>query len=90
VSGYVFTPPSQTDNGRVVFLDFSANLNLGGVAEQVNTVNARASSRIVYRWLDSRQTWIYGVNAGVDTRPAYSQYAFQAGIETECQKLIKD
>jgi hypothetical protein len=83
VSGYVLAPLSQTDNGSVMVLDFSANLNLSGVAEQVNTVNAKASSRISHHWLDSRQAWIYGVNAGVDTRPAYWQYAFQAGLGAE-------
>lgn len=83
VSGYVFTPLSQTDSGNITFLDFSANLNLGGVAPQVNSVNAGVSTRIGYRWLDPKQAWIYGVNAGVDTRPAYSQYAFQAGVGAE-------
>ncbi len=46
-------------------------------------MNAGASSRIGYRWLNSRQAWLYDVNAGVDTRPAYWQYAFQAGLGAE-------
>lgn len=83
VSGYVFAPLSQSANGSLYFLDFSANLNIGGVAPQANTVNAGVSTRLGYRWLDPQQSWMFGVNAGVDTRPAYSQYAFQAGVGAE-------
>ena len=83
VSGYLFAPLSQSANGSLYFLDFSANLNIGGVAPQANTVNAGVSTRLGYRWLDPQQSWMFGVNAGVDTRPAYSQYAFQAGVGAE-------
>lgn len=83
VSGYLFAPLSQSKNGSLYFLDFSANLNLGGVAPQANTVNAGVSTRLGYRWLQPDQSWIFGVNAGVDTRPAYSQYTFQAGVGAE-------
>ena len=32
---------------------------------------------------ESRQAWIYGVNAGLDTEPTYSQWAVQAGVGAE-------
>jgi hypothetical protein len=83
VSGYVFAPLSQSANGSLYFLDFSANLNIGGVAPEANNVNAGVSTRVGYRWLDPQQSWMFGVNAGVDTRPAYSQYTFQAGVGAE-------
>jgi hypothetical protein len=83
VSGYLFAPFGQQDSGSLAFLDFSANLNIAGEAAQTNSVNAGLSTRLGYRWLDSRQAWIYGVNAGLDTRPAYSQYAVQAGVGAE-------
>jgi hypothetical protein len=83
VSGYLFAPFGQQDNGSLAFLDFSANLNIAGEAPQTNKVNAGLSTRLGYRWLNSRQSWIYGVNAGLDTRPAYSQYAVQAGVGAE-------
>lgn len=83
VSGYLFAPLSQSASGGLAFLDFSANLNLGGSAPQANSVNAGVSTRLGYRWLNQPQTWMYGVNAGVDTRPAYSQYAVQAGVGAE-------
>ncbi|MEB3234774.1 MAG: inverse autotransporter beta domain-containing protein [Cyanobacteriota bacterium] len=82
-SGYLFTPLSQSTRGDVVYLDVSANLNLGGALSQQSNVNAGASTRLGYRWLSSDQRWLYGVNAGVDTRQAYSQYAFQAGVGGE-------
>jgi hypothetical protein len=83
VSGYLFAPFGQKQNGSLAFLDFSANLNIEAEVPQTNTVNAGLSTRLGYRWLDSRQSWIYGVNAGIDTRPAYSQYAVQAGVGAE-------
>ena len=44
VSGYLLTPLSQSANGKLAFLDCSANLNRGG-APQVNTVNAGVDPR---------------------------------------------
>ncbi len=82
-TGYLFAPLSQGEQGEVLFFDVAANLNLGGALAQQNNVNAAASTRLGYRWLSSDQRWIYGFNAGVDTRQAYSQYAFQAGVGAE-------
>lgn len=82
-SGYLFAPLSQGALGEVLFLDVVANLNLGGALVQQTNVNAGASTRLGYRWLSSDQRWMYGVNAGVDTRQAYTQYAFQAGVGAE-------
>jgi Inverse autotransporter, beta-domain len=82
-SGYLFAPLSQGSLGEVLFLDVVANLNLGGALVQQSNVNAGASTRLGYRWLSRDQRWMYGVNAGVDTRQAYTQYAFQAGVGAE-------
>ena len=83
VTGYLFAPLSQGAAGEVLFLDVAANLNLGGALTQQNNVSAGASTRLGYRWLSSDQRWMYGFNAGVDTRQAYAQYAFQAGVGAE-------
>jgi len=83
LTGYLFAPLSQGALGEVLFLDVSANLNLGGALAQQSNVNAGASTRLGYRWLSSDKRWIYGFNAGFDTRQAYSQYAFQAGVGAE-------
>jgi hypothetical protein len=82
-SGYLFAPLSQGALGEVLFLDVVANLNLGGALVQQTNVNAGASTRLGYRWLSPDQRWMYGFNAGVDTRQAYTQYAFQAGVGAE-------
>ena len=83
LSGYLFAPLRQGKAGDVLFLDVAANLNLGGALTQQTNVNAGGSTRIGYRWLSGDQRWIVGLNAGVDTQQAYSQYAFQAGVGAE-------
>ena len=83
ISGYWFAPLKRNAQGDLLFLDFSGNLNIGGAAPQANDVNVGASMRLGYRWLKPNQRWIYGVNAGIDTRPAYNTYAWQAGVGAE-------
>ena len=82
-TGYLFAPLSQGPTGSVLFLDIAANLNLGGALTQQTNVSAGASTRLGYRWLSSDQDWMYGFNAGIDTRQAYTSYAFQAGVGAE-------
>lgn len=83
ISGYWFAPLKQNAQGDLLFLDLSGNLNIGGSAPQANDVTAGASMRLGYRWLKPNQRWIYGVNAGIDTRPAYNTYTWQAGVGAE-------
>lgn len=82
-SGYLFAPLAQSKNGSIFFLDLAANLNLGGPLNQQNNVNVGGSSRLGYRWVSGDKRWLYGVNAGIDTRQAYSEYSVQAGIGAE-------
>lgn len=82
-TGYFFAPLSQGQQGEVLFIDAAANLNLGNNLTQDSAVSAGASSRLGYRWLSFDRGWIFGINAGIDTRKAYSQYAFQAGVGAE-------
>jgi hypothetical protein len=83
VTGYLLAPLSQGAQGQVLFLDLAANMNLGGALSQGSNVSAGASTRLGYRWLSGDQRWLYGFNAGVDTRQAVNNYAFQAGIGAE-------
>ena len=83
VSGYWFAPLKRSAKGDLLFLDLSGNLNIGGSTPQANDVNVGASMRLGYRWLKPDQRWIYGVNAGIDTRPAYNSYTWQAGVGAE-------
>lgn len=83
VTGYLLAPLSQGTQGQVLYLDVAANLNLGGAFTPGDDVSAGASTRLGYRWLSGDQRWMYGINAGVDTRQAYNDYAFQAGVGAE-------
>lgn len=83
ITGYLFAPLSQGERGQVLFLDVAANMNLGGALGPGSDVSAGFSTRLGYRWLSGDQRWMYGFSAGVDTRQAYNDYVFQAGVGAE-------
>ena len=70
-----FLPLSIGDNS-VFFADVLANVNFadyGNYSSIINTTVAgttiSTSSRLGYRWLNSDRSWMYGLNAGYDSRP---------------------
>ena len=70
-----FLPLSVGDNS-VFFVDALANVNFadyGGTSSIINTEVAgttiSTSSRLGYRWLNNDRSWMFGVNAGYDSRP---------------------
>ena len=70
-----FLPLSVGDNS-VFFADVQANVNFadyGNYSSIINTTVAgttiSTSSRLGYRWLNSDRSWMYGLNAGYDSRP---------------------
>ncbi len=70
-----FLPLSVGDNS-VWFVDVLANANFadyGNYSSLINTEVAgttiSTSSRLGYRWLNSDRSWMYGLNAGYDSRP---------------------
>ena len=69
-----FLPISVGDNS-VFYLDALANANFGdmGYSSIVNTEVAgttiSTSSRLGYRWLNDARSWMFGINAGYDSRP---------------------
>ena len=70
-----FLPLSVGDNS-VWFLDALANVNFAdreGESSIVNTdvagTTISTSSRLGYRWLNQDRSWMYGLNAGYDSRP---------------------
>ena len=70
-----FLPLSVGDNS-VFFVDALANVNFadyGGYSSIINTEVAGStistSSRLGYRWLNNDRSWMFGVNAGYDSRP---------------------
>ena len=73
-----FFPLSVGDNS-VWFLDALANVNFAdreGESSIINTdvagTTISTSSRLGYRWLNSDRSWMYGLNAGYDSRPLNS------------------
>ncbi len=70
-----FVPLSVGDN-NVFYADVEANANLAdfsGYSSIINTnvagVTVSTSSRLGYRWLNSERSWMFGFNAGYDSRP---------------------
>ena len=70
-----FLPLAIGDN-NVFFLDAQANANFADynnyssiIATTVAGTTISTSSRLGYRWLNKNRSWMFGVNAGYDSRP---------------------
>mgnify|MGYP003320404483 CR=1 FL=1 len=70
-----FLPLSVGENS-VWFLDALVNANFADRAGESSIINTdvagttiSTSSRLGYRWLNSDRSWMYGLNAGYDSRP---------------------
>ena len=70
-----FLPLSIGDNS-VFFLDAQANANFADYNNYSSIINTTVagttistSSRLGYRWLNGDRSWMFGVNAGYDSRP---------------------
>jgi len=68
--------PLMIGKNSVFFADVLANANFsdwGNSSSIINTTVAgttiSTSSRLGYRWLNGNRSWMYGINAGYDTRP---------------------
>ena len=68
--------PLKVNANSIWFLDALANANFadyGNYSSIINTTVAgttiSTSSRLGYRWLNADRSWMYGLNAGYDTRP---------------------
>ena len=68
--------PLHVGSNSVAFVDVLVNANFndyGNYSSIVNTTVAgttfSTSTRLGYRWLNSNRTWMYGINAGYDSRP---------------------
>ena len=56
---------------NVNFADFNAaNSSLGGTVLDAFTIST--STRLGYRWLNGDRSWMFGINAGYDSRPVKS------------------
>ena len=68
--------PLVVGKNSVFFADVLANANFADINGQSSIVNTdvggttiSTSSRLGYRWLNGDRSWMYGLNAGYDTRP---------------------
>jgi len=82
-----FLPLSVGENS-VFFADVQANVNFADydnyssiVATKVDGATISTSSRLGYRWLNGNRSWMYGLNAGYDSRPMNSG-GTETGIPT--------
>ena len=73
-----FLPIAVGDNS-VFFADVLANVNFADYGNDSSIINTKVagttistSSRLGYRWLNSDRSWMYGLNAGYDSRPLTS------------------
>ena len=71
--------PLSVGDNSVWFLDVLANANFADRAGESSIINTdvagttiSTSSRLGYRWLNSDRSWMYGLNAGYDSRPLTS------------------
>ena len=88
-----FLPLSVGDNS-VWFVDALANVNFAdrkGESSIINTdvagTTISTSTRIGYRWLNSDRSWMYGLNAGYDTRSLKSGDA-DTGVNVTNKKTV--
>ena len=68
--------PLKVSKNSVAFVDVLVNANFndyGNYSSIINTTVAgttfSTSTRLGHRWLNSNRSWMYGVNAGYDSRP---------------------
>jgi len=68
--------PLHVGTDSVAFVDVLVNANFndyGNYSSIINTdvsgITFSTSTRLGYRWLNSNRSWMFGVNAGYDSRP---------------------
>ena len=68
--------PLVVGSNSVFFADVLANANFADINNYSSIINTTVagttistSSRLGYRWLNGDRSWMYGLNAGYDTRP---------------------
>ena len=74
--------PLVVGENNVFFADVQANVNFADFNNDSSIINTTVagttistSSRLGYRWLNGDRSWMYGLNAGYDTRPMATGYA---------------
>ncbi len=88
-----FLPLSVGENS-VFFFDALANVNFADRAGESSISNTdvagttiSTSSRLGYRWLNNDRSWMYGLNAGYDSRPLASGNA-DTGVSVRDKRTV--
>ena len=88
-----FLPFSVGEN-NVWFLDVLANANFADYENNSSIINTTVagttistSSRLGYRWLNGDRSWMYGLNAGYDSRPMATGDA-DAGVNVSNKRSV--
>lgn len=68
--------PLHVGNNSVAFVDVLVNANFNDYGNYSSIINTAVSgttfstsTRLGYRWLNSKRSWMFGINAGYDSRP---------------------
>ena len=86
--------PFSVGEKSVWFLDALANVNFADRAGESSIINTdvagstiSTSTRLGYRWLNGDRSWMYGLNAGYDSRPLKSGDA-DTGVSVSNKRTI--
>ena len=86
--------PLVTGDNSVFFLDAQANANFADYNNYSSIINTTVagttistSSRLGYRFLNSDRSWMFGVNAGYDSRPMATG-AFDTGVKVSDSSTV--
>lgn len=76
--------PLHVGSNSVAFVDVLVNANFNDYGNYSSIINTdvsgttfSTSTRLGYRWLNGNRSWMYGVNAGYDSRPMATE-----GVDT--------
>ena len=86
--------PFAVGENSLWFLDSQVNANFEDFNHYSSIVNTTVagttfstSSRLGYRWLNGDRSWMYGINAGYDTRPMATGYA-DTGVSVKNKNTV--
>ncbi len=86
--------PLHVGSNSVAFVDVLVNANFNDYGNYSSIINTEVSgttfstsTRLGYRWLNGDRSWMYGINAGYDTRPMSTGNA-DTGISVSGQRTV--
>jgi hypothetical protein len=87
--------PLHVGSNSVAFVDVLVNANFSDYSGYSSIINTEVSgttfstsTRLGYRWLNSNRSWMFGVNAGYDSRPMATGPADTGVTVTDSQSVF--